>query len=97
MYCGRFGEHGGFQGLLDRFKSGKPLSIPVVFALIKPFGYCFELLTVHTITTYFLPIIVRILVYFVYDDVIRHHSRSLYELGNDTRGFEKLNRRRTET
>ncbi|XP_065223298.1 probable ubiquitin carboxyl-terminal hydrolase FAF-X isoform X3 [Planococcus citri] len=53
----KFGEHGGFQGLLDRFKSGKPLTIPVVFALIRPFGFCHELLTVHTIATYFLPII----------------------------------------
>lgn len=54
----RFGERGGFSSLLARFQSEKPLSIPIVCALIKPFGYCYELLTVHTIVTYFLPVVV---------------------------------------
>lgn len=32
----RFGELGGFQLLLDRFQTGKNLSVSVVFALLRP-------------------------------------------------------------
>ncbi|XP_008200473.2 probable ubiquitin carboxyl-terminal hydrolase FAF-X isoform X3 [Tribolium castaneum] len=53
----RFGELGGFQLLLDRFQSGKNLSVSVVFALLRPFGLCYEFLTPHTINKYILPIL----------------------------------------
>ncbi|XP_074025512.1 ubiquitin carboxyl-terminal hydrolase 9X isoform X2 [Leptinotarsa decemlineata] len=53
----RFGELGGFQALLDRFQSGKNLSVSVVFALARPFGLCYEFLTTHTINKYILPIL----------------------------------------
>ncbi|CAG9840067.1 unnamed protein product [Diabrotica balteata] len=53
----KFGELGGFQVLLDRFQSGKNLSISIVFALLRPFGLCFEFLTVHSINKYILPIL----------------------------------------
>ena len=54
----RFGEYGGFQKLLERFQSNKPLTVPVVFALIKPFGLCYDLLTIPTIVKYFVPVLV---------------------------------------
>lgn len=54
----RFGELGGFQLLLDRFQSGKNLSVSVVFALLRPFGLCYEFLSPHTISKYILPILV---------------------------------------
>ncbi|CAL4062679.1 unnamed protein product [Meganyctiphanes norvegica] len=41
-----FGKLGGFQILLERFQSGKNLSVP-----------CFEMLTVPTIEKYFMPIV----------------------------------------
>lgn len=54
----KFGELGGFQILLDRFQSGKNLSVSVVFALLRPFGLCYEFLTPHTINKYILPVLV---------------------------------------
>lgn len=51
-----FGKLGGFQILQERFKSGQ-LSVPVVAALIKPFGQCAEVLTPQTVEQYFLPIV----------------------------------------
>lgn len=54
----RFGELGGFQLLLDRFQSGKNLTVSVVFALLRPFGLAYEYLTPHTINKYILPILV---------------------------------------
>ncbi|XP_030747882.1 probable ubiquitin carboxyl-terminal hydrolase FAF-X isoform X2 [Sitophilus oryzae] len=53
----RFGELGGFQKLLERFQSGKNLSVSVVYALLTPFGLCYEFLTPHTIHKYVLPIL----------------------------------------
>lgn len=53
----RFGKSNGFQLLLERFQSEQNLSLPVMFALIRPFGLCFEMLTVPTITRFFLPIV----------------------------------------
>jgi ubiquitin carboxyl-terminal hydrolase 9/24 len=51
----RFGQRNGFQILLERFQ--KNLSVIIIAALIKPFGYCYEVLTVNTVQKYFLPII----------------------------------------
>ncbi|XP_049853945.1 probable ubiquitin carboxyl-terminal hydrolase FAF-X isoform X1 [Schistocerca gregaria] len=53
----RFGNLGGFQILLERFQSGKNLTVTVIYALIRPFGLCYEFLTVHTITKYLMPIV----------------------------------------
>ncbi|RWS11107.1 putative ubiquitin carboxyl-terminal hydrolase FAF-X-like protein [Dinothrombium tinctorium] len=53
----KFGKLDGFKILLERFEKGPPLSVPLIAALIRPFGYCYELLTVSTIEKYFLPII----------------------------------------
>lgn len=56
----RFGELGGFQALLERFQTGKNLSLAVVYALIRPFGLAYEYLTPHTINKYLLPILVKV-------------------------------------
>ncbi|XP_039296311.1 LOW QUALITY PROTEIN: probable ubiquitin carboxyl-terminal hydrolase FAF-X [Nilaparvata lugens] len=53
----KFGSLDGFQILLERFQTGKNLTIPVIYALLRPFGLCYELLTVHTVTKYFMPIV----------------------------------------
>lgn len=53
-----FGNLGGFRILLERFQSGENLSVAVMYALIRPFGLCYELLTVHTIVKYLMPVVV---------------------------------------
>ncbi|XP_022918953.1 ubiquitin carboxyl-terminal hydrolase 9X [Onthophagus taurus] len=53
----KFGELGGFKLLLERFQSGKSLSVAVVNALLRPFGLSYEYLTPHTINKYILPIL----------------------------------------
>lgn len=57
----RFGESGGFKMLLERFQCGKNLSVAVVYALLRPFGLCYEYLTPHTINKYIIPVLVSIL------------------------------------
>lgn len=57
-----FGNLNGFKILLERFQSGKNLSVPVICALLRPFGLCYEMLTVPTIEKYFMPIVVSIAV-----------------------------------
>ena len=56
---GSFGSLGGFRLLLERFQSGRDLTVVTIYALIRPVGMCYELLTVHTIEKYILPIVVR--------------------------------------
>lgn len=53
----RFGNLGGFTILLERFRSGPPLSVAVIAALIRPFGLCHSLLTVPTVERYLMPIV----------------------------------------
>ncbi|KAK2527097.1 Usp9x [Columba guinea] len=53
----KFGTLNGFQVLHDRFMSGSALNVQIIAALIKPFGQCYEFLTLHTVKKYFLPII----------------------------------------
>ncbi|XP_035221479.1 probable ubiquitin carboxyl-terminal hydrolase FAF-X isoform X2 [Stegodyphus dumicola] len=53
----RFGSSGGFHLLLERFQNGPLLTVPVIAALIRPFGMCHDLLTVHTVEKYFMPIV----------------------------------------
>lgn len=64
FYC-RFGSLNGFEILLSRFQSGRNLTVPVIYALIRPFGLCYELLTVHTIVKYLMPIVVSIFLQFI--------------------------------
>merc|ERR1719232_1189133 len=47
----------GFQLIHDRIMSGNNLTVPLIFALVRPFGLCYELLTLKTVKQYFLPII----------------------------------------
>uniref|UniRef100_A0A224XFS3 Putative ubiquitin carboxyl-terminal hydrolase faf-x n=1 Tax=Panstrongylus lignarius TaxID=156445 RepID=A0A224XFS3_9HEMI len=56
----KFGSLGGFQILVERFQTGDNVPVPVVHALIRPFGLCYELLTVHTIEKYLMPIVERV-------------------------------------
>ncbi|RXM31625.1 putative ubiquitin carboxyl-terminal hydrolase FAF-X [Acipenser ruthenus] len=53
----KFGTLNGFQILTDRFMSGQALNVQIIAALIKPFGQCYEFLTLHTVKKYFLPVI----------------------------------------
>ncbi|KTG47363.1 hypothetical protein cypCar_00025077 [Cyprinus carpio] len=53
----KFGTLNGFQILHDRFMSGQALNVQIIAALIKPFGQCYEFLTLQTVKKYFLPII----------------------------------------
>ncbi|XP_028290963.1 ubiquitin carboxyl-terminal hydrolase 9X isoform X6 [Gouania willdenowi] len=53
----KFGSLNGFQMLHDRFMSGQALNVQIIAALIKPFGQCYEFLTLHTVKKYFLPVI----------------------------------------
>ncbi|XP_059824243.1 probable ubiquitin carboxyl-terminal hydrolase FAF-X isoform X1 [Mobula hypostoma] len=53
----KLGTLNGFQILHDRFVSGSALNVQIIAALIKPFGQCYEFLTLHTVKKYFLPII----------------------------------------
>ncbi|MEJ1281133.1 ubiquitin specific peptidase 9 X chromosome [Cricetulus griseus] len=53
----KFGTLNGFQILHDRFINGSALNVQIIAALIKPFGQCYEFLTLHTVKKYFLPII----------------------------------------
>ena len=63
----RFGHHGGFKQLLERFTKATAtpsadakdngLNVALIFALVRPFGQCYELLTSNTVSTYLLPIV----------------------------------------
>lgn len=53
----KFGKLGGFNILSERFQNGPTLTVPLIAALLKPFGLCYDLLTPQTIEKYFLPII----------------------------------------
>lgn len=61
-FLNRFGDLGGFEKIFTRILSSETkLTVPVVVALLKPWGLCYEYLTQSTIKKYFTPIIVRIL------------------------------------
>ena len=59
----RFGYHGGFTKLLDRFTKNEDnsknngLNVALIYALVRPFGQCYELLTASTVSNYLLPIV----------------------------------------
>ncbi|XP_070538663.1 ubiquitin carboxyl-terminal hydrolase 9X-like isoform X2 [Ptychodera flava] len=56
----RFGSLGGFQILQERFLTGPALNVPIIAALIRPWGQCYELLTAHTVQKHFMPIIEKV-------------------------------------
>ncbi|XP_052826881.1 probable ubiquitin carboxyl-terminal hydrolase FAF-X, partial [Octopus bimaculoides] len=79
----KFGQMEGFQIILDRFTKGPQLSVPVIAALVKPFGQCSEVLTPYAIQKYFMPI-VEIVPKFLdnlTDDELKKESKS--EIKND--------------
>ncbi|XP_039510750.1 probable ubiquitin carboxyl-terminal hydrolase FAF-X isoform X2 [Pimephales promelas] len=53
----KFGTLNGFQILHDRFMSAQALNVQIIAALIKPFGQCYEFLTLHTVKKFFWPVI----------------------------------------
>ncbi|KAM9576324.1 ubiquitin carboxyl-terminal hydrolase 9X-like isoform 3-T3 [Trichechus inunguis] len=53
----KFGTLNGFQILHDRFINGPALNVQIIAALIKPFGQCYEFLSLHTVQKYFIPVI----------------------------------------
>ena len=52
-----FGTNGGFQLVHDRITAGTNLTVPLISALVRPFGHCYELLALNTVKQYFLPVI----------------------------------------
>ncbi|UJR08730.1 hypothetical protein I4U23_012987 [Adineta vaga] len=57
-FINKFGDLGGFDKLLARFISSETkLTVPLVVALLKPWGLCYDYLTQATIKKYFEPII----------------------------------------
>lgn len=75
--CCRFGSLNGFEILLSRFQSGRNLTVPVIYALIRPFGLCYELLTVHTIVKYLMPIVVSIFPSFIIHHLFIQVSKNI--------------------
>ncbi|XP_068731970.1 ubiquitin carboxyl-terminal hydrolase 9X-like isoform X1 [Montipora capricornis] len=53
----KFGVLGGFSTLQERICGGENLSVPLLAALLRPFGSCAEVLTPGTVEKYFLPVI----------------------------------------
>lgn len=53
----KFGILGGFSILQKRICDGNNLSVPLLAALLRPFGSCAEVLTTCTVENYFLPVI----------------------------------------
>lgn len=53
----RFGYFGGFSRLLERFGNESGLTVPLIHALIRPFGQCADLLTQSTLQAYLTPIV----------------------------------------
>ena len=53
----RFGFYGGFDRLLERFCDTNGLTVPLIHALVRPFGQCHALLTQRTLNTYLMPIV----------------------------------------
>ena len=83
----KFGNLGGFKILLERFQTGENLSVAVMYSLIRPFGLCYELLTVNTIVKYFMPVIVSLKTLLLTLSLrFKERKKSLYKLilGNHT-------------
>ena len=82
----RFGYHGGFEKLLERFQSDKmsTLTVPLIHALVRPFGQCYDVLTPKTVQTYLLPIVESVPVFLdnLNDDDLKKEAKS--ESKNDS-------------
>lgn len=74
----KFGQLGGFEKLKHRFCEMEDLNVPVVCALIKPFGYCAEVLTEQTVEEYFMPIMTVIKKFLdsITDEVLKKESKT---------------------
>jgi hypothetical protein len=53
----RFGVCGGFDRLHERFRDTNGLTVPLIHALVRPFGQCHALLTQRTLKNYLMPIV----------------------------------------
>ena len=82
----RFGYHGGFDRLAERFSSEKlsTLNVPLIHALVRPFGQCYDVLTPKTIRTYLLPIVENVPVFLanLKDDELKKEAKN--ESKNDS-------------
>lgn len=83
----KFGRLGGFDIILDRFQKSSQLSVAVIAALVRPFGLCFEMLTLSTIEKYFLPIIQMVPTFLenLTDEELKKESKN--ETKNDALSF----------
>ena len=80
----RFGSLGGFDRLARRFQNEKGLTVPIIHALIRPFGFCHELLTAQTLKTWLYPIVESVPKYLesLSDDDLKKETKT--EVKNDT-------------
>ncbi|XP_030838236.1 probable ubiquitin carboxyl-terminal hydrolase FAF-X isoform X3 [Strongylocentrotus purpuratus] len=80
----RFGALGGFDILQERFlDESQSLNVPIIHALLRPWGQCYELITQHTVQTHFMPIVDRVVAYLdgLSDDELKKESKN--EARND--------------
>ena len=79
-----FGAHQGFQKVHDRILRGENLTVPLIFALVRPFGMCYELLSSKTAKQFFIPVIEAIPNFLenLTDDELKKESKN--ESKNDT-------------
>lgn len=80
----RFGYLGGFERLTKRLNNETALTVPVIHALVRPFGFCHELLTPATLKTWLYPIIESVPKYLgnMSDDDLKKETKT--EAKNDT-------------
>ncbi|CAG0917225.1 unnamed protein product [Notodromas monacha] len=81
----RFGAKGGFQALTLRFNREDNLSVPLIFALLRPFGLASEFLTPNTIRRFFMPLVERIPTYLenLTDDELKKEAKLNVDIKND--------------
>ncbi|XP_071799117.1 ubiquitin carboxyl-terminal hydrolase 9X-like isoform X1 [Asterias amurensis] len=80
----KFGSLGGFDILMKRFlNETQPLNVPIIHALLRPWGQCYELLTSHIILSHFMPVMDRIVSYLdnLTDEELKKESKN--EAKND--------------
>merc|ERR1711974_384889 len=55
----RFGSHGGFARLAERFspQNMSTLTVPLIHALVRPFGQCYDVLTPSTVANSLQPMV----------------------------------------
>ncbi|XP_057300867.1 probable ubiquitin carboxyl-terminal hydrolase FAF-X [Hydractinia symbiolongicarpus] len=74
----RFGNLGGFDKLKKRFCEMGHLNVPIICALIKPFGLCAEVLAEKVVEEYLLPIvhIIKKFLDSLTDEVLKKESKT---------------------